>query len=96
MAQPQKLDRFDAFIPREPFVNPWRRDASYAPDLELLSLLLREAVGTEQSSGIVAGATDVWAAEESVELASTPMMSGPGARVREFFHVMCVSSSREA
>ncbi len=46
MAQPQKLDRFDAFIPREPFVNPWRRDGSYAPDFELLSLLLREAVGT--------------------------------------------------
>lgn len=64
MAQPQKLDRFDAFIPREPFVNPWRRDGSYASDFELLSLLLREAVGTEQSSGIVAGATDVWAAEE--------------------------------
>lgn len=64
MSQPQKLDRFDALVPREPFVNPWQPDGTYVPDFKLLELLLGEAIGTEQSSGIVAGATDVWAAEE--------------------------------
>lgn len=64
MAQPQKLDRFDRFVPRQPFVNPWQYDGRYVPDFELLELLLGEAVGTAQSSGIVAGAADVWAAEE--------------------------------
>ena len=64
MSQPQKLDRFDALVPREPFVNPWQPDGTYVPDFKLLGLLLGEAIGTEQSSGIVAGATDVWAAEE--------------------------------
>lgn len=64
MAQPQKLDRFDRFGPRQPFVNPWQYDGRYVPDFELLELLLGEAVGTAQSSGVVAGAADVWAAEE--------------------------------
>lgn len=64
MAPPQKLDRFDNFVPREPFVNPWRPDGTYVPDFELLEQVLRVAVGTTQASGIVAGATDVWAAEE--------------------------------
>ena len=64
MAQPQRLDRFDRFIPREPFVSPWQRGGRYVPDFELLEILLGEAVGSAQSSGIVAGAADVWAAEE--------------------------------
>ena len=64
MAKPQKLDRFDPFVPRDPFVNPWQPDGTFVPDFDLLRILLGEAVGTDQSSGIVAGAADVWAAEE--------------------------------
>lgn len=64
MAQPQKLDRFDDFVPREPFVNPWCRNGQFVPDFELLEQVLRVAAGTTQASGIVAGAADVWAAEE--------------------------------
>jgi hypothetical protein len=64
MTKPGKLDRFDAFIPAHPPVNPWQRDGSYRSDLSLLERLLAVAVGTSQQSGVVAGAADVWAAEE--------------------------------
>jgi hypothetical protein len=60
----QKLDRFDRFIPVDPWVNPWQADGSYRSDLELLTKLLGVAVGTAQQSGVVAAAADVWAAEE--------------------------------
>ena len=59
-----KLDRFDRYVPAEPWSNPWQSDATYAADHDLLVTLLSVAVGTEQRSGIVAGAADVWAAEE--------------------------------
>ncbi len=59
-----KLDRFDPYLPVEPWVNPWQADGSYVPDLELLATLLSVAAGTAQQSGIVAAAADVWAAEE--------------------------------
>lgn len=59
-----KLDRFDSFLPAEPWVNPWQADGSYSPDMDLLTTLLGVAVGTSQQSGVVAGAADVWAAEE--------------------------------
>ena len=59
-----KLDRFDRYVPAESWSNPWRPDSTYAADHELLVTLLSVAVGTEQRSGIVAGAADVWAAEE--------------------------------
>lgn len=59
-----KLDRFDPFLPVEPWVNPWLADGSYEPDLELLTRLLSVAAGTAQQSGVVAAAADVWAAEE--------------------------------
>lgn len=59
-----KLDRFDRYVPAEPWLNPWQSDATYAADHDLLVTLLSVAVGTEQRSGIVAGAADVWAAEE--------------------------------
>lgn len=64
MASAGKLERFDPFIPREPWVNPWQPDASYRSDFSLLEKLLGVAVGTSQQSGVVAGAADVWAAEE--------------------------------
>ncbi len=64
MAQPQKLDRFDDFVPKEPFVNPWHPNGQFMPDFDLLEQLLRVAAGATQASGIVAGAADVWAAEE--------------------------------
>lgn len=64
MAKPGKLDRFDAFIPSDPWVNPWQADGSYESDFRLLVSLLDVAVGTSQRSGVVAGAADVWAAEE--------------------------------
>jgi hypothetical protein len=60
----QKLDRFDEFLPADPWVNPWQPDGSYIADLDLLQKLLCAAIGTAQRSGIVAAATDVWAAEE--------------------------------
>lgn len=59
-----KLDRFNHFVPVEPSVNPWQADGSFEVDLDLLSLLLGVAVGTSQRSGVVAGAVDIWAAEE--------------------------------
>ncbi|MGC9962596.1 MAG: hypothetical protein ABSE47_11940 [Acidimicrobiales bacterium] len=59
-----KLDRFDRYLPVEPWVNPWQADGSYRPDLDLLTTLLTVAAGTPQQSGIVAAAADVWAAEE--------------------------------
>lgn len=59
-----KLDRFDAYLPAEPWVNPWQPDGTYEPDLGLLVKLLTVAVGTAQQSGVVAAAADVWAAEE--------------------------------
>jgi hypothetical protein len=43
---------------------PLQPDGSYRSDLELLTRLLDVAVGTSQQSGVVAGAADVWAAEE--------------------------------
>ena len=64
MAKPGKLDRFDHLLPAQPWINPWQPDGSYRSDLELLSRLLDVAVGTSQQSGVVAGAADVWAAEE--------------------------------
>jgi hypothetical protein len=64
MATPPKLDRFDQFVPREEWVNPWQADGSYRCDVDLLETLLGIAVGTSQRSGVVAGASDVWAAEE--------------------------------
>jgi hypothetical protein len=59
-----KLDRFDRFLPVEPWVNPWNVDGTYRADLNLLTDLLGIAVGTSQRSGVVAAAADVWAAEE--------------------------------
>lgn len=64
MAKPGKLDRFDHLLPADPEINPWRADGSFEPDLALLTRLLGVAVGTDQRSGVVAGAADVWAAEE--------------------------------
>ena len=62
--QAPKHERFDRFIPVEPWVNPWQPDGLYSADFDLLEQLLRVAVGTDQRSGIVAAAADVWAAEE--------------------------------
>ena len=59
-----KLDRFDRYIPNEPWVNPWQVNGAYRADFALLETLLGVAVGSSQRSGVVAGATDVWAAEE--------------------------------
>lgn len=59
-----KLDRFDPLVPRPTWVNPWQPEGSYRTDGALLEELLEVAVGTSQRSGIVAGAVDVWAAEE--------------------------------
>jgi hypothetical protein len=64
MASPPKLDRFDPYVPRKPWVNPWQALGAYRSDLTLLRTLLGVAVGTSQQSGVVAGAVDVWAAEE--------------------------------
>lgn len=64
MAKPSKLDRFDTLVPNEPWVNPWQPDGSYRCDIALLESLVGVAVGTSQRSGVVAGAADVWAAEE--------------------------------
>lgn len=59
-----KLDRFDPYLPVDPWENPWQPDGTYRPDLDLLTRLLSVAAGTAQQSGIVAAAADVWAAEE--------------------------------
>lgn len=59
-----KLDRFDGALPPPPWPTPWQADGSFAADLELLATLLGLAVGTAQASGIVAGAADMWAAQE--------------------------------
>lgn len=59
-----KLDRFDPLIPAEPWVNPWQPDGSFVVDGIMLRNLLGAAIGTSQTSGIVAAAVDVWAAEE--------------------------------
>lgn len=64
MSPPGKLDRFDSLVPAPRWRNPWQPDGSYDVDEALLVDLLEVAVGTEQRSGIVAGAVDVWAAEE--------------------------------
>lgn len=64
MVSAGKLERFDPFIPSEPWVNPWQSGGSYRSDFALLEKLLGVAVGTSQRSGVVAGAADVWAAEE--------------------------------
>jgi hypothetical protein len=59
-----RLSRFDRFLEgREP-QNPWAPDGAFQPDSELLIALVAEAAGTSQRSGLVAGAVDVWAAEE--------------------------------
>jgi len=42
-----KLERFDPFIPSEPWVNPWQADGSYRSDFGLLEQLLGVAVGVE-------------------------------------------------
>lgn len=59
-----KLDRFDAHLPAQPWRNPWQTDGSFRIDTDLAELLLGVAVGSSQQSGVVAGAADVWAAEE--------------------------------
>jgi hypothetical protein len=59
-----KLDRFDPFLPAEPWVNPWQPDGSFSVDYEMLRSLLGVAVGSSQASGMVAGAVDMWAGEE--------------------------------
>lgn len=59
-----KLDRFDRFVPSQPWVNPWQPDGSFRVDYETLRRLLGVAVGSSQASGVVAAAVDVWAAEE--------------------------------
>lgn len=59
-----KLDRFDSAIPAAPWPSPWQVDRSFSADLEQLRILLGLAVGTSQASGIVAGAADMWAAQE--------------------------------
>jgi hypothetical protein len=59
-----KLDRFDSFLPAEPWVNPWQPDGSFVVDYEMLRSLLGVAVGSSQASGMVAGAVDMWAGEE--------------------------------
>lgn len=64
MAGSGKLNRFDGFLPAAPWVNPWQPDGAYRSDVTLLETLLGVAVGTSQQSGVVAGAADVWAAEE--------------------------------
>jgi len=65
MAPPgDKLARFDRFLRGRADQNPWLPAGGFAPDHELLRELLIEAVGTSQQSGVVAGAVDVWAAEE--------------------------------
>jgi hypothetical protein len=65
MASPgDKLARFDRFLRGRSEENPWRPGGRFAPDHELLRALLVEAVGSSQQSGVVAGAVDVWAAEE--------------------------------
>jgi hypothetical protein len=58
------MDRFDSFMPSEAPTNPWDSKGNYSPDYDLLLSLLGVAVGTTQQSGIVAKATDRWAAEE--------------------------------
>jgi hypothetical protein len=60
----QKLDRFDHHLANANTENPWRSGGGFQPDYDLLRTLLGVAFGTSQQSGIVAGATDVWAAEE--------------------------------
>lgn len=62
--QEQRLDRFEECLPADPWVNPWQPDGTYQVDYELLTRLLSVAVGTTPRSGIVAGAADMWAAEE--------------------------------
>lgn len=64
MPSEPKLDRFDHLVPVEPWVNPWQPDGRFRSDQELLARLLSVAVGTDQRSGVVAAAADVWAAEE--------------------------------
>lgn len=64
MPSEAKLDRFDRFIPSEPWINPWQPDGGYRCDFDLLEDLLGVAVGTSQRSGVIAGASDVWAADE--------------------------------
>lgn len=59
-----KLDRFDQFVPVEPWSNPWQTDGSFKPDYDTLRNVLSAAVGTSQASGVVAAAVDVWVAEE--------------------------------
>lgn len=59
-----KLDRFDLAIPAPPWPSPWQPDRYFVADLDLLATLLGLAAGTAQASGIVAGAADMWAAQE--------------------------------
>lgn len=60
----QKLDRFDAALVGSREENPWQPGGTYAPDYELLKTLLGIAAGEIQQTGMVAAATDLWAASE--------------------------------
>lgn len=51
-------------LPPPPWPTPWQANGAFKADLELLGTLLGLAVGTAQASGIVAGAADMWAAQE--------------------------------
>jgi hypothetical protein len=59
-----RLGRFDRFLEGRAPSNPWTQEGGFRPDAELLRALVAEAAGTSQRSGVVAGAVDVWAAEE--------------------------------
>lgn len=59
-----KLDRFDHLLPCHPESDPWRANGEFAVDPALLQKLLGVAVGSSQTSGMVAAAADLWAAEE--------------------------------
>jgi hypothetical protein len=88
-----KLDRFDAAIPPSPWPTPWRADGSFIADLPLLKALLGLAIGTSQSSGIVAGAADMWAAQELRRGGFDPdevwpRSSAPRVMPRDIAHMM--------
>jgi len=59
-----RLSRFDRFLGRRDGESPWSADGAFRPDWDLLRTLVAEAAGSSQRSGLVAGAVDVWAAEE--------------------------------
>jgi hypothetical protein len=63
-SKPGKLDRFDSHLTSLSSENPWQPDGSFRSDFPLLQRLLSVAAGATQRSGLVAGAVDLWAAEE--------------------------------